>query len=128
MTEVNCFRGKGPMNKFNVETKIFGNVAILYPKGYLNNLAAEGLEKECDACIGKGIRNIVLNLNGIELINSIGISILLGVIEKVKGTDGTLCFTNLSKLHADTFQMLGLTKYMKVFASDEEAISHLRAH
>jgi anti-anti-sigma factor len=94
--------------------------------GYLNNLAAEGLEKECDACIAKGIRNIVLNLNGIEMINSIGISILLGIIEKVKGTDGTLCFTNLSKLHADTFQMLGLARYMQVFATDEDAVAHLQ--
>ncbi len=113
------------MDKFYVESKVYGNVAVLYPQGYLNNLAAEGLSKECDACMAKGIRNIVLNLNGIELINSIGISILLGVIEKVKGTDGSLCFTNLSKLHSDTFQMLGLTKYMKVFASDEEAVKHL---
>ncbi len=116
------------MTKFNVESKISGDVAILYPQGYLNNLAAEGLEKECDACIAKGIRKIVLNLNGIELINSIGISILLGVIEKVKGTDGTLCFTNLSKLHSETFEMLGLSKYMKVFASEDDALSHLRAH
>jgi len=114
------------MNTFNVESKIFGSVAILYPKGYLNNLAAEGLEKECDSCISKGIKNVVLNLNGIELINSIGISILLGVIEKVKGTDGTLCFTNLSKLHSETFDMLGLTKYMKVYASEEEALAHLQ--
>lgn len=114
------------MMKFNVESKVFGKVAILYPKGYLNNLAAEGLEKECDSCIAKGIRSIVLNLNGIELINSIGISILLGVIEKVKSTDGTLCFTNLSKLHSETFDMLGLSKYMKVFASEEKALEHLQ--
>lgn len=109
---------------FKVVSRITGDVAVLYPQGYLNTLAGESLVNECKSCLSQGIRKVILNFSGTELINSIGISLLLHVMEGLKEGGGSLCFTNLSKMHSDTFEMLGLTKHMLVFRDEDEALSY----
>lgn len=112
---------------FKVVSRLAGDVAVLSPQGYLNNLAGESLVKECNSFISKGISKVVLNFSGTEFINSIGISLLLHIMERLKEGGGTLCFTNLSKMHRDTFEMLGLTSHMLVFDDEDEALHHLEA-
>ena len=114
------------MTNFRVDSKVVGDVAVLYPQGYLNNIVTEKLEKECSTFLKKGYKKIVLNFNSIEFINSIGISILLGIIDEVKGTDASLYFTNVSRLQDETFEMLGLKKYMRIFPSEAEAVTELQ--
>jgi|Deesub1362A_J573_1020465.scaffolds.fasta_scaffold00004_81 anti-anti-sigma factor len=109
-----------------VVSKSLEDVAVIYPQGYLNNLVGESLEKECNACIGKGIKKIVLDFSKTKFINSIGISILLSIIEKLKKHNGILCFTSLNKMHEEIFEMLGITKYALVFRNEDEALKHFR--
>jgi anti-anti-sigma factor len=110
---------------FTVTSKTVGNAAVVYPQGYLNTLAGESLVKECNAYIEKGIREIVLNFEKIEFINSIGISLLLSIIERLKNCNGVLCFTNIGPVYLETFDMLGLTKFMHVFQDEDEALRYL---
>ncbi len=110
---------------FKVTSKRVGDVAVLYPHGYLNNIAGEDLVRECNTCLEDRVRKVVLNFSETDFINSIGISLLLGIIEKMKDAGGTLCFTNLSKAYLDTFEMLGLAVYMRIFPEETEAVSYL---
>lgn len=114
------------MNPFSVDSRVLNDIAVLYPRGYLNNIVGEGLEAACSKFLDEGITRIVLNFSRVEFINSIGISILLAVMEKMRDMGGTLCFTDLGSLHSDTFEMLGLSKHMLVFPTEEEALAHLR--
>ncbi len=114
------------MKNFTLESRLHGEVAVLHPHGYLNNIVAERLEKECSELLKKGVRKILLNFNDIEYINSIGISILLGVINGIKVAEAELCFSNLSSLHDETFEMIGLKGYMRIFNSESEALMHLQ--
>ncbi|MEW5743835.1 MAG: STAS domain-containing protein [Nitrospirota bacterium] len=109
---------------FNVTTKLNDRVAVIYPRGYLNNITGEDLVDASSACLGKGVKNIVLNFSETEFINSIGISLLLTIIERLRESGGSLCFTNMSKMYAETFQVLGLTKYVAVFDREEDALRH----
>lgn len=115
------------LNNFNVTSKVMQDVAVIYPKGYLNNIVGENLVEECNACLRTGIKSIVLNFSEMEFINSIGISMLLAIVEKLKACKGTLCFTNMNRMYEDTFDMLGLTKYIQVFANEDDALRHLTA-
>ncbi|MEJ2697991.1 MAG: STAS domain-containing protein [Candidatus Sulfobium sp.] len=112
---------------FKVVSRLAGDVAVVYPQGYLNNLAGESLVKECNSYLSRGVRKVVLNFSGTDFINSIGISLLLHIMEGLQEGGGTLCFTNLSKVHRDTFEMLGLTDHMLVFGDEDEAFRHLDA-
>lgn len=110
---------------FKVASKRISDMAILCPQGYLNNVAGENLVQECNACLENKIGKVILNFSETDFINSIGISMLLGIIEKVKDAGGALCFTNLSKAYNDTFETLGLTKFIHVFPDESEAVRFL---
>ena len=113
--------------QFNVTSRLDGDVAVIYPKGYLNNLSGESLVIECGIYIGKGITKIVVNFSETDLINSIGISMLLQIIEDLRNIKGTICCTNMSKFLRDTFEMLGLIKHMLVFPVESDALKYLKA-
>lgn len=111
---------------FRVTSKLIGEIAVIYPQGYLNNVTGESLVHECTLYIEKGTKLIIISFSKTELINSIGISMLLSIIEKLLDTGGTLCFTDMSKTLKDTFEMLGLTKYISAFGSEIDALNYLK--
>ncbi|MFQ5900123.1 MAG: STAS domain-containing protein [Thermodesulfobacteriota bacterium] len=108
------------------DSKKVGDCIVLYTDGYLNGLGAEKLEDKCETIINGGYRNIVINFGNTEFINSIGISILIGVIEKISKVEGRLSFSNLTKINQETFEMLGLTKYVPIYETEEKALLHLK--
>ncbi len=112
---------------FMVMTETFGKIAVVRPHGYLNNIVGERLERECNECINKGMKALVLDFGKVEFINSIGISILLSIMEKLGKSNGALCFSSLSSAHKDTFDTLGLTKYARIFKSENEALKFLES-
>ncbi len=112
---------------FTVTSKIMEGAAVVCPRGYLNNRAGESLVRECNSYIEKGVKNIVLNFRDIEFINSIGISLLLSVIEQLKSCEGTLCFSDVNTSYRETFEMLGLSKYMLIFQHENEALHYLNS-
>jgi len=114
------------VDKFVVDSKTLDDVAVIYPQGYLNNIVGEKLEKEFVAYLEKGVKKIVMDFGKTEFINSIGISILLSILERLKDNNGTLCFTNMSNLHEEIFEMLGLDKYVLVFGSEDDALRHFK--
>ena len=111
---------------FQVTSRLVKDVAIVYPRGYLNNLSGEGLVNECGKHARAGMKKIVVNFRETDLINSIGISFLLNVMEDLQTCGGTLCFTEMKKVHLDTFEMLGLTKYFLFFPDEEATLQALR--
>ncbi|MGO9378794.1 MAG: STAS domain-containing protein [Dissulfurispiraceae bacterium] len=113
------------MSTNKVTSKRIHDVGILYPQGYLNDIAGGNLMQECDAFIEDNIRKVVLNFRQTDYINTIGISVLLRIAEKVKQAGGELCLTELGKSHTDTFEMLGLSKLLSVFPDEDAAIKHL---
>ncbi len=115
------------MDEPSLDLKGFKDCVIIYPERYLNGLCAEKLEEECDVIIKKGIKKIIINFKNTELINSIGISILIGIIDKLNKVKGSLYFTNLTKAHKETIHMLGLTKFVPIHETEEMALSHVNA-
>ncbi|HKY05958.1 MAG TPA: STAS domain-containing protein [Blastocatellia bacterium] len=116
------------MSTVEIRTKIVEGTAIIYPGPYLNQLRGEGIENRCQQLLSGGIKNLVINFEETELINSIGISILLGVIEAVNEAEGTLLLSNLSPTNRELFEMLGLLAHIRTVESEEAALDSLRGH
>lgn len=114
------------MNNFSVSSKAIDNIAVILPIGYMNDLGAEKLEHECEHFLGKGLRKLIINFSHIQHINSMGASILIGVMQKISEYKGYLCFTNMKKVHFDVFEMLGITKHVKVFKEEKDALRFLK--
>lgn len=114
------------MDKFSILSKTINGIVIFLPKGYVNDLGAEGLERTCEEFLSKGMRKVIINFSEIQYINSIGASIFTGIVQKIAEHNGMLCFTNMKKVHNDVFAMLGITRHAKVFKEEKDAVNFLK--
>lgn len=114
------------MDKFSILSKTINGIVIFIPKGYVNDLGAENLEHACEEFLSKGLKKVVINFSEIQYINSIGASIFTGIVQKIAEHDSILCFTNMKKVHSDVFEMLGITRHVKVFKEEKDAVDFLK--
>ena len=110
------------MNKELNNFKELGDCVVLYADNYLNDIEGEKLEIACDAFLNKGKRKVVIDFGNTELVNSIGVSILIGIMDKVREKRGVLLFSSLKKANHYVLDVLGLTKHVPVLQSEDEAL------
>jgi len=82
--------------------------AVLYTEGYINNQGGEEIARVAYDLICEGYRSLLLNLAGTKIVNSIGISILIEIIEK-------------------TFHIMGLAQYAGIYHDEAAAAAGLTA-
>jgi anti-anti-sigma factor len=106
-----------------VQARCIGDTAIIYASDYLNKLSGERIERECKRQLESGCRALVINFRDTELVNSIGISILMGVIDASEHNNARLIFSDVNSHTATLFEMLGLTRHVSVVKDESEALS-----
>ncbi|CAN5431022.1 hypothetical protein BH20ACI1_BH20ACI1_32380 [soil metagenome] len=94
-----------------------GETATVFAGDYLNKLSGEALERECKRQIDAGCKTIIVNFAETELVNSIGVSILLGVIDAASEAGANVIFSDVNEDTVELFEMLGVTKH--VFIKDK---------
>jgi anti-anti-sigma factor len=99
-----------------------GDVAILSTDGYINNQGGEEIARQAYTQLESGARALVLNLEKTRIVNSIGISILIEVLEKVMDRKGKLAFCGLTPTIDKTFRIMGLAQYAAIYPTEAEAV------
>lgn len=101
------------------------NGAVLYTKGYINNVGGEEIAVKAYELMDADVRTLLLNLRDTKIVNSIGISILIEIIEKMIDKGGTIAFCCLTPVIHKTFQIMGLANYARIFENEEAATKEL---
>lgn len=114
------------MTRFSVEVVREPDCAILRTDGYINNLGAERIEQEYDRLSEEGCRDFIINFANSPIINSMGLAILLGVIEKTLSVEGRMVFCCLTEVNAETMEIMDISQYVTLTATEEEARAALR--
>jgi anti-anti-sigma factor len=108
-----------------VRTRSAGDFAVVYAADYLNKLSGERIERECRRQIDSGCRSLIINFKETVLVNSIGVSILLGLIDVAGGAGARLVFSDVNSQTEQLFDMLGLTKHVALVPDEEAAIEEI---
>jgi len=108
-----------------VKLDLRDKLAVIYTEGYINNQGGEEIARVADEAMEQGQTVVLLNLVGTKIVNSIGISILIEIIEKMLEIEGKLAFCNLTPTIEKTFNIMGLTQYADIYADEETAVGGL---
>ena len=100
-----------------------GDVAIFSTEGYINNQGGEEIAREAYSELDRGARALIMNLEKTRIVNSIGISILIEVLEKVMERKAVLAFCGLTPTIDKTFRIMGLAQYAAIYPTESEALS-----
>lgn len=107
--------------KLTVERR--DGVAVIYTEGYINNQGGEEIAARAYDLMGEGHDRLLLNLQGTKIVNSIGISILIEIIEKMLESGGRLAFCCLTPTIEKTFHIMGLAQYAGIYKDEPAALA-----
>jgi len=108
-----------------VRSHCVGTTAVIYASDYLNKLTGEKIERECRRQLDSGCRALVIDFSDTKLVNSIGISILLDIINVAEKNGARIVFSDVNIQTIQLFEMLGLTRHVVLAKDEQEALSNL---
>jgi len=100
----------------------FGLIAAA---GYINNEGGQAIADAASELINGGCGTLLIDLEGTRIINSIGVSILLEIMEKLLEDKGQLAFCNLTPTISKTFEIMGLVQYASIYPDRDTARAEL---
>lgn len=91
-----------------------GHSHEIFAGDYLNKLSGEQIESECKRRLADGCTELVVNFSKTELVNSVGISILLGIIDAAASKGAKVTFSDVNETTVELFDMLGVTRHVTI--------------
>ena len=88
--------------------------AVVTAGDYLNKHTGDQIERECRMRIDEGCKELVVDFSRTEIVNSVGISILLGVIDSAANAGATVIFSDVNEHTAELFEILGVSRHALV--------------
>jgi anti-sigma B factor antagonist len=101
-----------------------GQVGLLTVEGGLVlGPPVESLRQTLDNLTEHGETQLVLNLSGIDRLDSSGIGLLVKVLQSCKGAGGNCKLTSLPRVVSQTLSMCRLLPLFDVYDVDEDAVA-----
>jgi len=98
------------------------DLIIIDLQGKLDAFAGVALDRAY-AQIGQEVKTILLNFGGVDLINSTGIALLIGLIVQATKAGHRLLACCLSDHYVKVFQVARLSDYISMFADEATALA-----
>jgi anti-anti-sigma factor len=111
------------MNKdLQLEIATKGEVSVISLRGDVTAGTGEAIEAAYRGATATGAKKFLLLFTGENYINSGGIAILIGIASASRKAGQTIRVAGLSDHFRKIFTMMGLTKYVAVFPTEEAAL------
>lgn len=107
---------------FSLTSAVEDRCLVIATTGYVNNVGGEAIASEFWRHNAAGIRQIILNLEGSKVVNSVGMSFLIEIIEELQEKGGRLVFTNLDPAVEKMLAIMGLFTYAGKEATVADAL------
>lgn len=111
------------MMTLTVQTQISGDVFILDCNGRIISGDECAVLRERVANMLPGTPNIVVNLEGVDHIDSDGLGMLVGLLVSARNGSGDLKLASPRKRVTDLLRRTNLDTIFRVYANNEEAVA-----
>lgn len=110
---------------FSLTSELRDNCLVITTSGYVNNLGGEAIAAEFARHFENGTKQVVINLGQSKVVNSVGMSFLIEIIEHLEEAEGKLVFTDLDPAVEKMLSIMGLFQYAGKEKTVEDAIASL---
>lgn len=108
--------------EFSLTSETRNNCLIISTSGYVNNVGGETIAKEFSKHFEEGTKEVVINLAQSKVVNSIGMSFLIDIIDQLNDANGKLIFTNVDPAVDKMLSIMGIFKFAGKENSVEDAL------
>ena len=113
--------------QFTLTSEVRDNCLIIATSGYVNNVGGEEIAKEFSQHFEKGTKYVVINLEQSKVVNSIGMSFLIDIVDQLNDAEGKLVFTNLDPAVEKMLAIMGLFSFAGKEKTVDDALKSLAA-
>ena len=99
-----------------------GEFTVVVVAGEIDIFTAPKLREQLMDVVSRGHHNLVLDIDGVEFLDSTGLGVLVGGLKRVRARDGTLRLVCRQEQTLKLFRMTGLTKIFAIYSSVDAAI------
>jgi len=99
---------------------------IINLQGEVDVYTAPQLKQEIIDQLGKGANQIIVNLTGVQYLDSTGLGVLIGGLKRTREKDGELTLICPNQRIYRIFEITGLSTIFQIFQSEDEALQHIR--
>jgi anti-sigma B factor antagonist len=110
------------MNLKVTPRRIDENTQALDLEGEVDVYTAPLLRQEIMDQVDGGVKNLLVNLQQVEYLDSTGLGILIGGVKRLKEQGGSLRLVGPSARITRIFEITGLNKIFDVYPSEGEAL------
>jgi anti-anti-sigma factor len=113
--------------QFTLNSELRDNCLIIATSGYVNNVGGEAIAKEFTPHFENGTKHVVINLEQSKVVNSIGMSFLIDIVDQLNDVGGKLVFTNLDPAVEKMLAIMGLFRFAGKEKTVDDALKSLAA-
>lgn len=105
-----------------VETGPAGDVSVVEVAGEIDVYTAPKLREKLLEIVDAGQYHVVVDIRGVEFLDSTGLGVLVGGLKRVRQHDGSLRLVCTQERILKIFRITGLTKVFSIDQTVEEAL------
>ena len=113
--------------QFTLQSEMRDNCLVIATSGYVNNVGGEAIAKEFSRHFENGTKHIVINLEQSKVVNSIGMSFLIDIVDQLNDAGGKMIFTNLDPAVEKMLTIMGLFQFAGKEHTVDDALKSLKA-
>jgi len=95
--------------------------AVVDVKGEIDVYTAPKLREKLIELVTEGSYDVIVNLEGVDFLDSTGLGVLVGALKRVKAHDGSLALVCTQDKILKIFKITGLTKVFPIHETVEAA-------
>jgi anti-sigma B factor antagonist len=101
-------------------------LTVVTVTGEIDVHTAPALREKLIGLVGQGKCSLIVDLQGVQFLDSTGLGVLIGALRRVRARDGSLDLVCTQERMLKVFRVTGLTKIFAIYNSVEEALRHHR--
>ena len=105
-----------------IERRQVSDQVVLLVSGRMDAEAAPEFEQQCRACIAEGLTGLVVDLEELRYVSSMGLRSFISVAKTLQAKGGALRICRLHGLVKQVFEITGLLELFQVYESVEAAL------
>ena len=111
---------------FEIHTEpISDRVFVVALSGVVDLYVAPELKQQLLDVVGRGATQVIVDLTNTTFVDSTTLGVLIGIVRRLRASDGQLSVVCSDRNVAKTFQLTGLDRVFAMFETREQALADL---
>ena len=107
----------------SLQTREVDSRTIVAVGGEIDVYTAPKLRDKITELVGQGHHDLVIDMEGVDFLDSTGLGVLVGGLKRVRAHEGSLRLVCTQERILKIFRITGLTKVFPIHGSVEEAVT-----